>query len=164
MDTYLDVPPLGWLARLGDILMIPLMYLLSGTFCEQPQRGHLWNRIRLPLSKLAHLNRWAMVRFGSRRDVVRCSRIFVHLPFISGWRHYAVLSPEDFNKEWYVGWILPDRAAVRRITLRGSVRMLLGPEEVYFFGIDKNGRQIPILLIGEGRIGDRSQYSRVPLL
>ena len=164
MDTYLDVPPLGWLARFGDILMTPLMYLLSGTFREQPQRGHLWNRIKLPLSRLARLDRQAMAFFSGRKDVLSCSKILVHMPFISGWRRYVVLTPENYDKEWCVGWILPNRAAVRRIRLRGPVRMLWGPEDVYFFGIGKDGRQIPICLTGEGRIGDRSQYSRVPLL
>lgn len=164
MDTYLDVPPLGWFARLADILMIPLMYVLSGTFHERPQRGHLWNRIKFTLSELVHLDRQAMACFSGRRDVLSCSKILVHMPFISGWRRYVVLIPKNYDDEWCVGWILPNRAAVRRIRLRGPVRMLWGPEDVCFFGIGKDGRQIPIRLIGEGWIGDRSQFSRIPLL
>ncbi|KKQ46125.1 MAG: hypothetical protein US63_C0006G0002 [Candidatus Moranbacteria bacterium GW2011_GWC2_37_8] len=47
MRAKIIVPSLGWLAKLADILMVPLMYLISGTLKEVPQRGHRWNNVRL---------------------------------------------------------------------------------------------------------------------
>ncbi|MCX6718328.1 MAG: hypothetical protein NTY81_01850 [Candidatus Staskawiczbacteria bacterium] len=45
----------------------------------------------------------------------------------------------------------------------GPIRVLLGPKDVSFFGVDDNGVQVPIHQIGGGRIGDGGPFSQVPL-
>lgn len=166
MDTPVKIVRLGWLARLADICMVPLMYVLSGTFTEKPQRGHVWNKAKLKMSLANKLCCGLMVRVIGLKNVSRCPRWLIHFPLFSGWKQYVVLAPEnkDASQEWYVGWILPDRAAYRRIKLCGPVRMLQGKEEVWFFGLGSDGRQIQIDLIGIGSIGDGSQFGKFPLL
>ena len=65
-----------------------------------------------------------------------------------------------------MGWTADDGViGVTRITLNGSVRMLRGPGDVSFFGVDaKTGVQIKIEKIGEGRIGEDGPFTWVPLL
>ncbi len=87
-----------------------------------------------------------------------------HVPIFGGWRDYVVLSPYSVNQEWHVGWIASDVCGISRIKLSGPVRMLLGPGDVEFFGIDMEGCQIPICKIGQGKIGDGGKYKRTPLL
>ena len=87
-----------------------------------------------------------------------------HLPVLGGWRQYVVLEPED-TQDWYVGWILSDAIGISRIKLIGPVRLLIGPDDVSFFGINgKDYGQIPIRKIGEGRIGSGGSYAQMPLL
>ncbi len=87
----------------------------------------------------------------------------LHLTRWGGWKDYVVLEPE-FQGEWYVGWWTITSAGVSRIPLTGAVRMLCGPQPTVFFGLNREGVQIPIRKVGNGRIGDRGTYRSLPLL
>lgn len=160
----IDVPTMGWFAKLGDFLMIPLMYLLSGTFKERPQRTHHWNCIGLKQSNVDHLNPIEMffcdgVKASPRRI------FFFHMPIFGGWKKYVVLRPKEMEN-WHIGWITDDKKiiGVSKIILSGSVRMLVGNKNVQFFGVNELGEQIEINKIGEGTIGDNGPHSQRPLL
>ena len=165
MKAKLYVPPLGWLARLGDILMIPLMYVVSGTFREIPQQTHRWNNQKLSFSEVEALDRSSMVSFSSVKGTSDSHHgIRFHLPILGGWKDYAVLQPTH-DEEWHIGWITRDVIGVSRIRLSGPVRMLLGPGEVTFFGIDaRSEEQVSIQKAGVGRIGHGGPYAKLPLL
>ena len=49
------VRPIGLLARLGDALMTPVMYLLAGTLREKPQQTHIWNIQKMPKEGVENL-------------------------------------------------------------------------------------------------------------
>jgi hypothetical protein len=159
MSLRLDILPEGLIARFADCLMVPLMYLLSGTFSETPQRTHRWNTKKWRFS--FPLEREKMVSFKGRRDS-DCWIPLFHMPILGGWRHYVVLEPEA-DVEWHVGWYFPDRFGVSRIPISGRVRMLIGPADVSFFAVCA-GWQIPIRCVGEGDIGDRCRFSKTLLL
>ena len=167
MSNRLDVRPLGWVARLADVLMIPIMYLVSGT-TESPQRTHRWNNTPLTHDQIAHLSSEKRVfcrGIGGVGNRVRCRGLRFHIPILGGWRDYVIIQPGENVREWHIGWITTDATGGSRIVLHGCVRMLIGPRDVSFFGIHfGNHEQIGVRQIGVGRIGDRGQYSRVPLL
>lgn len=167
MSNKIHVQPLGWLERFADVLMFPIMYIISGTFNEAPQQTHRWNNTKLKSEQIAHLRddmkvfcegiKSAGVRFWLKMP-------FFHIPLLGGWKDYVVLQPVDPTREWHVGWIADDVAGVSRIKVRGPVRLLLGPGDVSFFGVNSEGDQIQLHEISRGRIGDGGKYSKTPLL
>lgn len=167
MAVTIEVVPLTWYERLGDLLMIPIMYLLSGTLWERPQQTHRWN--------------WQTVSFADRKELnqaqccsaapdwqacARGSSPRFHLPLLGGWRRYVVLEPSG-TEEWHVGWVIlyTKESGLSRICLSGPVRMLLGPEPVNFFAVRaSDGKQVPLRVIAMGRTGDRGPFCRVSFL
>ena len=147
--------------------MIPIMYVISGTLREIPQRTHRWNNTKLKPSEIRHFeDRWKVFCQGVETSGTR-SWFWIplfHIPILGGWKDYVVLQPSDSNQEWHVGWIASDTAGVSRIKLHGPVRMLLGPGDASFFGVDVRGTQLPISEIARGHIGDNGPHKQVPLL
>lgn len=166
MKAKIVVSPIGWLAKLADILMVPLMYLISGTLKEVSQRGHRWNNKRLLRSDVSVLDKSIMVHCAGIPGAMRSRWLFIfHIPILGGWRNYIVLEPSDKLRKWYVGYITNDMVGVSRIRLSGPVRMLIGNGGVYFYGIDADCyEQIPIREIGRGRIGKGGKFSKEKLL
>jgi hypothetical protein len=159
-----EVRPLGLFARLADFLMIPVMYILSGTL-ETPQKTHLWNNIKLKVTDVQHLNQEQMLHCKGVKGAMQRINPISHLQIIGGWRNYVVLQPVAHEEAWYAGWITKDAVGVSQILLHGPVRLLLGPTDVSFFGISlKTNTQITIQKVSEGRIGEGGQYTKTPLL
>lgn len=161
------IVPQGPASKIGDLLMVPLMYLVSGTFRESPQWTHRWNNTEIPSDSLRGMDSGTMAMAeGSPDSFSGPRRIRFHMPAFGGWRDYVVLEP-SVDRKWYLGWTTaPDAGGgVSRIPLSGPVRALRGPNDMLFFGIDaETGKQIPIRIIGKGRIGNGGEFSRVKLL
>lgn len=167
----IQVPPEGWLAKLGDWILVPVMYFVSGTLSETPQRTHKWNNKKLTSDEVAQLA--SISQFNVFVDGLTDERArffgklpIFHLPICGGWKNYMVFKPcGKAHTGWHIGWIAEDASGVTKIKLNGPVRMLLGPDEVTFFGVDtKTGEQIPIQTVGTGRIGDEGPFADLPLL
>ena len=162
------VQPLGWLARVVDMMLAPLMYLLSGTFREMPQQTHRWNNAKLPVGFTDGLSpNEVVVCDGDDQAVARKGSFDLrfHLPIIGGWKQYVVLRPLDPSQDWHIGWVSTTHAGVSRIKLRGPVRMLLGSGDTTFFALNaETNQQIAIEEAGRGRIGDKGPHAQVPLL
>ncbi len=165
MKNKIVVRPLGRLAKLADILMVPLMYLISGTFKEVPQRGHVWNNMRLSVKDVKNLDRSIMVHCAGMQNEKRRRWLFLfHIPIFGGWKNYVVFEPVNLGRDWYVGCIANDIIGASRIKLSGKVRMLVDSSNVSFFGIDAiSYKQISIKKIGMGRIGDGSEFAKEKL-
>ncbi len=152
------------LSKLADILMIPIMYLVSGSI-ETPQRTHFWNNIQLNKSQIENFDPGKMVQYGATADAVKKGMVLFHIPIFGGWKDYVVIEPENFNGSWHVGWVTEGYAGISQIEIKGHVRMLLGDNDVSFFGMSSlDNTQIKIQKISEGKIGDGGQYKKVPLL
>ncbi|HEU4677756.1 MAG TPA: hypothetical protein VFS75_03520 [Candidatus Paceibacterota bacterium] len=164
MDT-IRIVPLGPVAEAADRLMAPLMVLLSGHVGESPQRTHRWNNTKLRSSDITHLDPFVMVHEKGRQSRARWwGKLPVfHMPVV-GWKDYIVLRPVAPEYPWHVGWITDDVIGVSRIEVRGQVRLLIGPGDVTFFGVDHAGAQVAVVKDGEGRLGDGSRFRTVPLL
>lgn len=166
MVHKIHVQPLGWLARIADILMIPIMYLVAGTFSESPQQTHIWNNTKLSIRGCELDEDKIVTCRGDESAVGRNKKLDLHfhLPLIGGWKQYVVLSPQT-DEYWHIGWTSSIDAGVSRIKLHGPVRMLIGPGEVNFFGVSANTiQQITVNEIGRGRVGDSGPHSKTPLL
>lgn len=167
MRHTITVSPLPRWARTLDTLMIPLMYLLAGTFKDAPQQTHRWNNKKLALEEVTWLDPEHVVHHPGIPDekapwLFRYLPLF-HIPIFGGWKQYLVISPTS-TREWRIGWITDHVCGVTRLSLKGPVRVLLGPSPVQFFGMDMDGRQITVREIGRGRVGQPSEYRKVPLL
>ena len=167
----IHVPPdEGWLAAVLDWMMLPLMYFVSGTLSEIPQRTHRWNNKKLTQAEVAQLtdSRQFVVQVGvagGKKRYVYKTPLF-HMPIFGGWKKYMVFEPcREVPSGWHIGWIAGDICGVTTINLKSPVRMLLGPGDTTFFGIDaKTGEQIPIKMVGRGMIGDEGPFVNLPLL
>lgn len=164
MKARLQVPLLGWVAKLADKIMIPLMHLLMDTLKESPQCTHLWNNKKLSEEDLQCFNEKLMVYAEKVPDSMKSHYVFFfHMPIFGGWCNYIVIEPLQ-NSEWHVGWKTELAKGVSRIKLSGPVKVLRGPTDSLFFGVDTNGDQIPIREIGRGVIGEANDFSKIKLL
>lgn len=163
----LVVKPVGILARLADTLMVPVMFLVSGTWSEAPQETHFWNNRRLKPSEAESLDPSIMARCAGKYDpsVMQGRWLFLfHIPLLGGWRNYVVLKPIEPRGNWYVGYLTGDLAKISRIPIAGPARMLIGSGDVSFFAIDAaSGEQMPLTEIGVGRIGKGGPFAKVRL-
>lgn len=129
-----------------------------GDWAESPQRTHWWNNRRLTAAEVAQLNQTLMAKV--RGDKTAVKRYFLrffplfHIPRLGGWRRYAVLVPEDDEVPWRVGWVAPDVAGISQIPVVGLVRVLRGPGDTKFFGVDQNGEQVQLYCIALAELGD----------
>lgn len=165
MSTQLKVKPLGSIAKIADYLMTPVMHLVGGTrFREKAQRTHVWNNTKLTAAQTSTLSEDLMVHLYGipSKDLSGIGR---HLTIFGGWRPYAVVKRADGSRPWHVGWITPSVSGVSRVELTTPCRVLIGPTNVYFFGIDaETGVQIQVILEGRGLIGKPERYRKLPLL
>lgn len=161
---------LSRLAKLADMLMAPIMYLISGTFKEAPQQTHLWNNVILSSSQVDNLDRTKMViskPVVTERDSPR--RILgipiFHIPILGGWKNYLVLEPVDHTGNWCVGWISDDTTGVSKLRNTGPIRVLITNKECLFFGIDpETSEQVSITDVARGKIGAGGDFKDTPLL
>ncbi|NTW13808.1 MAG: hypothetical protein HGA31_02125 [Candidatus Moranbacteria bacterium] len=165
MKKKWNINPQGPLSRFGDLLMLPLMYLVSGTFRESPQWTHQWNNVHILPEAFRNLDHEMAVETDPIPDALPGrTGVRFHIPVFGGWRDYVVLAPERETR-WRIGWQTGPGGGASQIPLSGPVRMLRGPGPATFFGIDaKTGEQITIRIIGKGRIGDGGEFSKVKLL
>lgn len=164
----LFIQPLSYKERLGDALMKPLMYLISGTLKETPQRTHKWNTQSLSQKQREKISSENLLIIPGNPQASQRYLWFIplfHVPLFGGWKEYVVIEPQTPNSSWYIGWTTNDLAEVSRVPLDQGVRMLLGKEKTYFFGINsETGKLLPLKKIATGFIGDGGPYKKLPLL
>lgn len=157
----------GVIGRMADYLMVPIMYFLQGNISESPQRTHRWNNQHLRNMQIAdlHADKIEIVPGvpGAHRRWLGPIPLF-HMPLFGGWKKFVVLQPKLEIPEWYVGWIAFDTLGVSKVPLSGPVRLGVGPRQAQFFGVNHEGEQIDIDVIGEGYIGQAGEFSKIPLL
>lgn len=159
--------PQRTIGRVADYLMMPIMYLLQGTFREIPQRTHRWNNQHLKLQEISSFSADKIETVPADQD---SSSWWVgpiphfHMPIFGGWKKFVVLEPKESQTVWHVGWLLSDACGLSRIPLKGKVRLGIGPLPLQFFGVDADGRQIDIDIVGYGSIGKAGEFAKVPLL
>ncbi len=167
MQPTIEIKPLSLPARIADVIMVPIMRLLSGAWSEEPQQTHWWNNHHFDCRIMDHFDKEKMVHIkGSNDSIARTGSFWnfrFHLPVFGGWKKYVVLEPKKAQETWYIGWI-SDRCGVSRIPLHSRVRMLVGRSNTFFVGFNTQGAQIELACVGEGEIGDGGQYSDIPLL
>ena len=170
----ISIKPYSKISYLGDIILDPFMRLLSGAPGEVAQRTHVWNLRALTTQEYSSLDPSRMVSVtGSYSGPHHRTKIhhlgLFHMPLLGGWKDYIVIEPVQYSGEWYIGFLRNDHHEkseyISLIPVTGPVRMLKASEgiEVRFIGIDAGGNQIPIHIIGEGRIGD-GKFSSLMLL
>jgi len=162
------ITPQGWFGRLGDWLMVLIMYLAQGTFKETPQRTHFWNNTKFQSGELP----LAYVGTGSLHcpgdvDANPPFWFFIprfHIPILGGWRTFVVLDVLD-SGPWHIGWVAKHGfVGVSRIPLHGPVRMTIGPGDTTFFAIKSDGTPRDLHYLDDGRIGEAGEWRHVPLL
>lgn len=167
VDGQINIPALSWWTRWLDWLLRPLMYWLQYDWRSLPQETHRWNNARIERSKLAWLDSAKCIDvLGDTSAAPRLHWRFVphsHLPCFGGWQRYVVLRPTGCGpRVWYVGWATEEFGGLSLLPLVGPVRVLRGPSDVVFFGVDADGRQIHLKKIGDGKLGSR-YYRDIPL-
>ncbi len=169
MALTLKVTAQGPIGRWADRNFEWVMRHVSGAPNEATQRTHRWNNHHLRAGDVSHLSTGWMVTHqgepGARKlpNAPILAGALAHVTRYGGWKHYLVLQPYE-EYDWHIGWRWSDGAGVSRVIVRGPVRVLVGPNPTKWFGIAVTTNvQIPIIKIGEGRIGDGSPFSDIPL-
>lgn len=154
--------PLSKLEHLLDLLLHPFMFLIAGTFKERPQQTHKWNIRRLKANQVESLESDLFLKIqGADSFIKKHWGILFHFPILGGWKHYVTLRPVQEPKDgWHIGW----NDEVSAILLKSPVRVLRGPDGQTFFALTKSGRQIELMQVGEGKIGNNNPDSKYPLL
>ncbi len=168
MTPNIPVPTYTAWRRLADALLVPLMYLVSGTWHEVPQRTHFWNNRKLRREEMVRLDPNYLVHVPGVSDAARQRYLALlpkfHMPIIGGWREYVVFTAAPDIPSWHIGWVAPDVAGVSLVPITGQVRVLCGPADVWFFGVTPGGDQIQIAPVGYGRIGAGGPHVQTLLL
>lgn len=166
----LQFKPQGLLGSLADKLMIPIMYLLQGTFSEVPQRTHRWNNHKFTTAiELLLIHALPRVHFdGDESASVRWLGFIprFHMPIFGGWKKFVVLKPVCCNEPWHVGWLPTDGdcPAISLIPISNLVRVTIGDSPVSFYGISQSGECLELVCVGEGRIGKAGTFRNILLL
>lgn len=166
---HIHLKPLTWVEKLLDLFLLPVMYVLSGTIKESPQQTHRWNYARLDSVQLSHLREHEMVFCSGVPKAPKKKYLFGLIPLFYtywwGWRDYIVLAPSDHSiTSWYAGWITKDGSAgISRLPIQNRVRHLVGHGDVHFFGVNREGCQIPLERVGSGRIRNGGEFTHDPL-
>lgn len=164
-DDKIIVRPRGWVLRLADSLMKPVMYLVSGTLREEPQMTHRWNNHKLGQYQIRWLLKENVLLVPGMHGTNDRGILRFHIPLFGGWKQYVVLEPEDGKPTYHIGWNTDDVCGISRIPITGAVRMLVGPSDALFFAVEAtSGQQIKLRSIGKEKIGDGGPFSHFPLL
>lgn len=171
MSPTLRVRPQGSFGRWLDARFEKIMRFVLGVPLEATQRTHRWNNHHLNEERVAHLYSDLMVRHegdpGARKlpPVTILAGAVSHLTRFGGWQRYLVVAPKDLNAgSWYIGWRWDGSAGVSRVQNTGAARVLIGPGPTEWFAIrGTDNAQIPLIKIGEGKIGQGGQFSDLPL-
>jgi hypothetical protein len=166
----LEVCAQGPIGRWVDVKFEWVMRHVSGVPLEATQRTHRWNNHHLKEEDVAHLNAEWVVAHQGDQNARKLPRVPVlagalaHVTKYGGWKRYLVLAPDTTHDYWHIGWRWPGGAGVSRVRAKGPVRVLVGPGPTEWFGIEADTNvQIPIIQIGDGHVGDNSEFSQVPL-
>ena len=162
------VKPQGFIGRIADWLLLPVMYLLQGTVWEKPQRTHVWNNTKFKQSALrSQLSDESLLVHPGEPGANAPFWFGIprfHMPLFGGWRKFIVLETPSLGA-WHVGWVTTHGfVGVSRVPINGPVRVLIGPGESIFFAIKEDGTVYRIRKVGEGLIGEAGEFSHVPLL
>lgn len=164
----MKIKPLQWYEKGMDLILLPIMYLIawiSGGFKESPQWTHRWNNIRITSEDIqTSLMAFTKGIPGQMKLDHWWKRILFHIPFLGGWRHYVVVTPENPEEGWYAGWHNEFITGASRILCHEPVRLLVGSESIYFMGFDNQGNQIPVKIIDKGKIGVVGPHTSTTLL
>lgn len=153
----MNIPKLFWGFRILDFAMFPVMWVLNRCRLEKPQETHMWHCVpwkqNLDLASCVSIS-------GEIKHKSRFSPFF-HMPLLgTGWESYIVLQPVNYRGDWYIGWKASDSGREKELNIlklkQGEpVKLLVSDSEVYFFGLDSEGRQIKLEKMGEGHLGDK---------
>lgn len=166
----LSIKALGNWALYADALMHPIMVYLLGAPGESPQRTHKWNYRSFSEDELEYLpdalKRSLVVKLPGNKNAGPahwCGIPILHLTRFGGWKEYVVLEAYT-EHEWYAGWWTDGHVGISRVPVYGKVRLLIPPDPVIYFGVLRDGTQVPLRAVSQGRIGDGGPYRLVPLL
>jgi hypothetical protein len=157
----------NYLQKIADVLMVPIMYLVQFPCVDRPQRTHFWNNKNYQVTDIAHLDASLFISIaGDSKAVPRWFWLLplFHIPIFGGWKKFVVLEPKVTQDKWFIGWIPGDVIGVSEIALCSSVKLLRGPQTVFFFGVNEHGAQIELKCIGSGEIGKDKNFSKVQFL
>lgn len=163
----INVLPVGSWAKLGDMACYPMMRLLmelNGSPSESPIQTHRWNNRKLREQEVFCLKVDLMTDELNEPTARRLWSFMRHLPLL-GWQKYVVIEP-TCNKEikWFPGWYAGKGSGISRVPQSGSVRLLLGPGPVRFYGVDMSGRQVSVRYVDEGWLGYGRHNACIPLI
>lgn len=84
--------------------------------------------------------------------------IYIHLTPISGWKDYVVLEASDFKGHWHIGWKIQQggstKCQAQKLRIHSPYIKMLTGRDTFFFGMNEEGEQIPLRVVGRGTIGD----------
>lgn len=157
----------GFIGKLGDTIMIPVMYLLQGNLNEVPQRTHRWNNMHLAAIDVQNFDADLVINAPADTSSVRrwfCPIPIFHMPILGGWKKFVVIEPVENIRDWHIGWLVSDAFGLSKIPIEKSARLGIGPAPAQYFGVDSEGNQIAIKFVGEGEIGRAGEFAKIPLL
>lgn len=171
MSPTLKVRPQGSFGRWLDARFEKIMRFVLGVPKEATQRTHRWNNHHLKEERVAHLHSSLMVRHEGDPTARKLPPVTIlagavsHLTRFGGWQRYLALAPRGLGADaWYIGWRWNGGAGVSRVPNTTPVRVLVGPGVTEWFAIRvSDTTQIPLIKIGEGKIGDGGQFTDLPL-
>ena len=167
MKKQLKPKSIAPIYRVFDCILSPFMFLLGGLKMDSIQQTHGWHTLDVDpnvvdLKKSLTVIGSDASKFNNFGRIIDHLGVF-HMPIFGGWKNYVILECKDTF--WYVGWLSKGFSQAHCLPIKGSkVKVLTGIKgnKTVFFGVDKNGNQVPIKKLAQGILGD-GKYKSVPL-
>ncbi len=154
----MKIPKLNFIFRFFDILLWPIMFLLSG-FKFPVQETHPW-----------HVKKWNWKGNGVKIQGNDSQAFFAqsgiskylglyHMPILGGLQKYVVLENNNFKKYWNIGW--NNHIQILKI-YTPKIALLVGKEGYNALAISDDVKEINLKIVGFGVLGDK-KYNNLRL-
>lgn len=152
--------------KLIDVFLVPFMFFIGGGKKENIQHTHgyhikTFRDLKIDKNKCVKIEGTDNSKFKNTGRFLRHFGLF-HFTIFGGWKDYVVIKNMKHikNKFWFIGWTDTqfEKFNLHRLGIKNSkIKMLKGKKGyiTYFFGIDILGKQVPLVKVGEGILGDK---------
>lgn len=158
MPRHITKPKQKWYYHVLDWVIYPYTKLSHGKISAH------WHWKTLSSESFGNLPPGlALLVNGDAKAVKAKSKLGLLFAHLLGWKECAILSPENLFLPWRLAFSSKGNNEYCTIKVNGAIRVLIGPDDVYFWGLSENETPVLLVLVGRYRINN-TKIQEIPLI